>query len=75
MVEAILTLYEGAETTVGTSDDITDWFKILEGLHQGTVLSPLQFITVMEFTSREISERLLMPPADLFPQILTTLQR
>jgi len=49
-----MAMYEGAETAVRTGDGITYWFKVLVGLHQGSVLSPLLFITVMEVISREI---------------------
>ena len=51
----LMSLYEGAEMAVRTADGITDWFKVLVGLHQESVLSPLLFITVMEVLSREIS--------------------
>ena len=38
-----------------TADGITAWFKVLVGLHPGSVLSPLMFNTTMEVTSREIT--------------------
>ena len=47
LVESVMALYEGAETSVRTADGITDLFKILVGVHQGSVRSPLQFTTVM----------------------------
>ena len=55
LVEFLMALYEGAETAVRTANGITDWFKVLIGLHQGSVLSPLLFITILEVISREIS--------------------
>ena len=54
MVSTVMTMYEGAMTAVKTEDGLTDWFKILVGLHQGSVLSPLLFIIVMDVISREI---------------------
>ena len=50
-----IVLYDGAEMAVRTADGLTDWFKVLVGLHQGSVLSPLLFMTVMQVISREIS--------------------
>ena len=58
MVEIVMALYEGSETAVRTAYGITDWFKVLVGLHQGSVLSTLLFITVMEVINREINEGL-----------------
>ena len=54
LVFTIATMYEGAMTAVKTEDGLTDWFNILVGLHQGSVLSPLLFIIVMDVISREI---------------------
>ena len=54
LVETVMALCEEAETGVGTADGIIDWFKVLVDLHQGSVLSPLLFSTVMEVISREI---------------------
>ena len=36
LLETINTLYKGAEAAVRTADGITDWFKVLVGLHQGS---------------------------------------
>ena len=33
---------------------MSKWFDVKVGLHQGSALSPLLFITVMEVVSREI---------------------
>ena len=54
LVETTMAMYEGAETAVRTEHGLTDWFKVLVGLHQGSVLSPLLFIIVMDVLSREI---------------------
>ena len=68
LVETVVTLYEGAETAVRTTDGITDRFKVLIGLHQSSVLSTQLFIAAMEDISREISGGLpweLLPADDL----------
>jgi hypothetical protein len=49
-----MAMYEDAETAVKTENGLTDWFKVLVGLHQGSVLSPLLFIIVMDVISKEI---------------------
>ena len=46
LVETVVAMYEGAETAVREGYGIIDWFKVLVGLHQGSMLSPLLFITV-----------------------------
>ena len=37
--ETVMALYEGAETAVRTADGITDWFKVLVGLHEDQCLA------------------------------------
>ena len=44
MVETVMAMNEGAETAVRAGYGIIDWFKVLVGLHQGSVLSLLLFI-------------------------------
>jgi Reverse transcriptase (RNA-dependent DNA polymerase) len=39
---------------VQTDDDLSEWFDVKVGLHQGSALSPLLFIIVMEVVSGEI---------------------
>ena len=51
LVETTMATYEGAETAVRTEHGLTDWFKVLVGLHQGSVLSSLLFITVRTICS------------------------
>ena len=36
-------LYTGQEATVRTEHEITDWFQIGKGVHQGCILSPCFF--------------------------------
>ena len=42
-----------AKTSVKTQDVPSDKFEVTAGLHQGSVLSPLLFISVMEVITRE----------------------
>ena len=36
-------LYAGQEATVRTGHEITDWFQVRKGVHQGCILSPCLF--------------------------------
>ena len=59
LVETVVALYEEAETAVRTADGIIDWFNVLVGLHQWSVLSPLLFITVMEAIRPALAFRMI----------------
>ena len=54
-MKAVMAMYEGAQTVVRTLEgDNSKAFNVKVGLHQGSVLSPLLFVTVMEMISREL---------------------
>ena len=53
-----MSMYERAKTTVRMSDGNSDSFKVKVGLHQGSVLSPLLVVIVMDVVSRELREGL-----------------
>src|SRR5260221_4320121 len=53
-----MSMYDGARTAVGTSDGNSDSFEVKVGLHQGSVLSPLLFVIVMDMVSKELREGL-----------------
>ena len=42
------------QTVVRTTEGDSKAFNVKVGLHQGSVLSPLLFVTVMEMISREL---------------------
>ena len=46
-------MYEGVQRVVRTTGD-SKAFNVKVGLHQGSVLSPLLFVIVMEMISREL---------------------
>src|SRR5271163_617311 len=48
-----MAMYTEAMTSVKTQDGPSDKFEVKVGLHQGSVLSPLLFIAVMEVITRE----------------------
>ena len=47
-------MYEGAQTVVRTTEGDNKVFNVKVGLHQGSALSPLLFVTVIEMISREL---------------------
>ena len=54
LVKAVMAMYEGAQTVVRTTEEDIKAFNVKVGLHQGSVLSPLLFVIVMEMISREL---------------------
>jgi len=49
-----MAMYEGAQTVVRTTEGDSKAFNVKAGLHQGSVLSPLLFVIVMEMISRDL---------------------
>ena len=48
-----MTLYQDSQSTVRTTEGMTDWFSITSGVRQGCVLSPLLFIAYMDKITQE----------------------
>jgi len=53
-LNAVMAMYEGAQTVVRTTQEDSKAFNVKVGLHQGSVSSPLLFVIVMEMISREL---------------------
>jgi len=47
-------LYAGQEATVRIRHEITDWFKIGKGVHQGCILSPCLFNLYAEYITQNV---------------------
>ena len=60
IVSVIKAMYEDATTTVRVNGRESKAFSVRVGVHQGSVLSPLVFIIVLEALSREFREGLPM---------------
>ena len=58
IVNVIKAMYEGATTAVKLKDGESEEFEVKVGVHQGSVLSPLLFIIVLEALSKEFREGL-----------------
>ena len=52
LVNAVMAMYAGAQTVVRTTEGDSKAFNVKVGLHQGSVLSPLLYVIVMEMISR-----------------------
>ena len=58
LVNAVMAMYDEARTSVRTGSGNSESFWVKVGLHQGSVLSPLLFVIVMDVVTREVREGL-----------------
>ena len=56
LVKAVMTMYEKARTMVKTKHRNSEEFEVKVGVHPGSVLSPLLFVTVMEVLTQEVRD-------------------
>ena len=64
IVKLVQGMYHNARSRVRVGDGLSDEFEVKVGVHQGSVLSPLLFIIVLEALSREF--RAGVPWEDLY---------
>ena len=53
IISLVKSMYENTKSKVHVNDIFTDEFDVKVGVHQGSVLSPLPFIIVLEALSSE----------------------
>ena len=58
MVKAVMSMYKDARTAIRVGNMLSKDFKVKVGVHQGSVLSPLLFIIVMQAISKNIADGL-----------------
>ena len=56
LVQSVMKLYENAQTRVKCGGVLSDGFGVAVGVHQGSVLSPLLFATVIDVLSETVKK-------------------
>ncbi|XP_077862361.1 uncharacterized protein LOC144344061 [Saccoglossus kowalevskii] len=59
IVRAVMSLYEGAKTRVRVGSELSEEFEVKVGVHQGSVLSPLIFVVVIDVVTESAREGLM----------------
>ena len=71
LVSAVMSMYSGAKTVVRTVYGNSNSFEVKVGMHQGSSLSALLFVMVMEALSREF--RVALPRELLYADDLVVI--
>ena len=58
MIKAVMSTYYEAKTAVKGGSGVSEEFEVKVGVHQGSVLSPLLFITVMQAVTKKAAKGL-----------------
>ena len=59
-VNGVMPLYEGCKTAVSVDRELSSSFSVKVGVHQGSALSPLLFIMVMDVLTEDVRDGSLM---------------
>ena len=59
LVRAVMSLYKGARIKVKVGTHLSDEIEVNDGVHQGSVLSPLLFAIVIDVLANEMKEDML----------------
>ena len=56
----VMSLYKGCKTAVSVDGELSSSFSVKVGVHQGSALSPLLFIVVMDVLTEDVRNGSLM---------------
>ena len=60
LINGVMSLYKGCKTAVSVDGELSSSFSVKVGVHQGSALSPLLFITVMDVLTEDVRDGSLM---------------
>ena len=60
LVNGVMSLYKGCKTAVSVDGELSSSFSVKVGVHQGSTLSPLLFIMVMDVLTEDVRDGSLM---------------
>ena len=60
LVNGVTSLYKGCETAVSVDGELSSSFSVKVGVHQGSALSPLLFIMVIDVLTEDVRDGSLM---------------
>ena len=60
LVNGVMSLYKGCKTTVSVDGELSSSFSVKVGVHEGSALSPLLFIKVMDVLTEDVRDGSLM---------------
>ena len=60
LVNGVMSLYKGCKTAVSVEGELSSSFSVKVGVHQGSALSPLLFIMIMDVMTEDVGDVSLM---------------
>ena len=72
MVRAVMSLYEVAKTRVRVGLELSEEFEVKVGVHQGSVLSPLVFVIVVDVVTESVRNGLMSEMLNADGLVLTS---